>query len=115
LRDSNEIEIYGNETYASGTEVNLTFAGADIDRLTVTGSGEITDIEFEVQIEKGKYLDSDQRPPRTLPTPSRESLPDPNPIKYSVRLPRITGLKNMKVLPDGRVVGLGWRKPPGQQ
>jgi len=55
LKDTNGTEIYGNASYVSGEEVYLDFAGADISRLVVTGSGDITDIEFLVAIDKRAY------------------------------------------------------------
>ncbi len=89
LQDSNGTELYA-ATYGSGGEVDLTFAGADIDRLVVSGSGDITDIEFLVQVEKGLYAGSDQRTPRqkTDPGSGYTAFPDPNPIQDSERLPR---------------------------
>ena len=96
LQDKNGTEIYANATYASGDEVYLDFAGAeDISRLVVSGSGDITDIEFLQQIEAGNYIASDQRSPRTQSSPGREinygaggdEYIEPNPIHEPERLP----------------------------
>ena len=98
LKDSNATEIYANASYALGDEVYLGFAGADIDRLVLTGSGDLTNIEFYQQVEKGTYLASNQRTPRRriIEGLRRESLPDPNPIRGSKRLSRRTDLRNIR-------------------
>ena len=68
LQDKNGTELYANATYASTDEVYLDFAGAeDISRLVVSGSGDITDLEFLVRIETGS---------------------DPDPIQGAERKPR---------------------------
>lgn len=98
LKDSNGVEIYANGTYASGTEVYFDFAGADIARLVVTGSGDITDIEFEQHVEKGSTLGSNRRTPRIPSSPElgRTLIPDPNPIRAPKRLPRRLGLRTIR-------------------
>lgn len=98
LKDSNGIEIYSNATYASGTEVYLTFSGADIARLVVFGSGDITNIEFEQQVEKGSTIGSNRRTLRKTSTPElgRTLLPNPNPTNVSKRLGRRTNLRTIR-------------------
>lgn len=89
LKDKDGVNIYTNATYTSEQEVYLHFAGADIARLVVNGSGDLRDIEFYQQIEKGSYIASSQRPlQRERTIPARPSIPDPSPIQSSVRLPR---------------------------
>jgi len=61
LKDGNGTEIYAATNYSSEDEVYLDFAGADIDRLVVTGSGDITDIEFLVSIDKRAYRRSGRK------------------------------------------------------
>ena len=98
LKDTNGVELYANATYPSGTEVYLVFAGADIARLVVTGSGDVTDIEFSQQVEKGSTLGSNRRTTRKESNAElgRTSLLDPNPIRASKRLPRRTDLRTMR-------------------
>lgn len=98
LKDTNATEIYANATYASGDEVAVDFAGADIDNLVVSSSGDITDIEFLVQVEKGTYLASDQRRPRQSVSLVSERAPlfPSVKVRSSVRLPRHTNLRPMR-------------------
>ena len=96
LQDKSGTEIYANATYASGTEVDLAFAGADIDRLVVSGSGDVADIELFHQVEKGLYLDSNQKSPRKEAVEKPQRFPDPNPIRPSERIARRTNLRPIR-------------------
>ncbi len=96
LQDKNGVEIYASATYGSGTEVYLDFAGADIARLVVNGSGDITDIEVEQQVEKGSMLGTNKRTPRTGGIGRPQRFPDPNQIQPSERIPRRTGLRTIR-------------------
>lgn len=95
LKDGNGTEIYANATYASQDEVDLAFAGADISRLIIIGSGDLADIEFLVSVEEGSYAASDQRTPRGEADSGMEqtSFPDPSPIQEGERLARRPNLR----------------------
>lgn len=105
VKDTDGVAIYANGTYASEDEVDLTFAGADIDNLVVTGAGDLTDIEFEIQVEKGSVP---ERIPRTeVPFAERKYPPDPRPIKIAKKLPRRKQLRPGRYPWFGKGVGRG--------
>lgn len=62
LKDSNGATIYSNGTYVSEDEVSLEFTGADIGTLSLSGSGDVRDIEFFIRVPKGLKVIRKQPP-----------------------------------------------------
>jgi hypothetical protein len=90
VQDKDSVELYANAAYPSGSEVYLEFAASDIDKIVVTGSGDITDIELLEQTDKDLYIGSYQRSPRKEVRPGvrRMAFPDLYPIQDSERVAR---------------------------